>query len=89
MVTAFIITKQLITNNLTNYITKLNSITNNVHVLNIKKDFSTKHYITHVFRSNNKYTKTNLHKTYDNIIFNNTNNITNRINNYVNGITHN
>ena len=40
-----IITKKLITNNLTNYITKRNSTTNNQNVLDIKQDFSTKHYI--------------------------------------------
>ena len=48
--------KQLITNNLTNYITTINSITNNEIVLYIQNDFPTKHYITNVFRSNNNYT---------------------------------
>ena len=42
--------KQFTTNNVTHYITQNNSITNNEHALNIKQDFSTKHYITNVFR---------------------------------------
>ena len=52
--------KQLFTNNLTNYITKGNSTTNNETVFNIK-DVSTNHYITNVFRSNNDYIGNNIY----------------------------
>ena len=38
--------KQFITNNLTNFITKKNTINNNEHILNVKKDYSTKNYIS-------------------------------------------
>ena len=81
--------KQLITSNLTNYITQRNSITNTENVSNIKKDFSTTHYITNVFRSNHDYIENHLYKRSDNRIFNNTNNITKHINNHSNGATNN
>ena len=50
----------------------------------ILKDFSTKHYITNVSRSNNDYVENDLYKRYDNRAFNNTNNITNHRNNHSN-----
>ena len=55
----------------------------------ILQNFSTKHSITNVFRSNNDYTGNNLYKKYDNRTFNNTNNITKHINNYSNDVTNN
>ena len=67
-----IIIKQLITSNLTNYITKRNSITNNEHVLNVNKDFSTKNYISKNYNSHIDYIENNLYKKHSNIIFNNT-----------------
>ena len=59
------------------------------NVLNIKKDFYTKHYITHVFRSNSDYLEHNVCKGYGNIIVNNTDNITKHINNQDNDVTNN
>ena len=78
--------KQLITNSLTNYITKGNSITNDEHVSNIKMT-STKHYTTNAFRSNDNYTGNKLYKKYDSIALNNTENTTKHINNYSNDVT--
>ena len=80
--------KQFITNNLTNYVTTNNSITNTESVFNIK-NFSTKHYITNVFRSNNGYIEHNVYKKYDNRTFNNTNTITKHTNNHSNDVTNN
>ena len=79
--------KQFVTNHLTNYITTKNSITNTENVLNIRKDFSTKHGITNVFRSNNDYMGNNTYKKYGNRAFNNTDNITKHVNNYRNDVT--
>ena len=69
--------KQFVTHNLTNYITKRNSITNTEHVSDIKKTCSTKHYITNVFRSNNDYIGNSSNKKYDNRTFKKTGNISN------------
>ena len=55
--------------------------------LNIKKDFSTKHYVTNVFRSNNDYIENKSHKKYDNRTFNKTENVTKHIHNYSNNVT--
>ena len=71
-----------------NYITKENSTTNNGNVLNVNKDFSTKHYITNAVR-NNDYIENNLYKKYDNRTINETENITKHMNNYSNDVTHN
>ena len=81
--------KQFIPNHLTNYITKINSITNIENVLNMKKDFSTKQYITNAFRCNNGYIENDVYKKYDNRIFNNTNIITKHMNNHSNDVTNN
>ena len=80
--------KQIITNSLTNYVTKNNNIINNGKVLNVR-DFSTKHYITNVFRSNNDYIENILYKEYGSRTFNATENITKHINNYSNDVTNN
>ena len=81
--------KHYVTNDITNNITKKNIITNNDNILNIKKDFSTKNYITNILRSSNDYIEHNLYKKYDNRTFNNTNNTYKHINNYNNDITNN
>ena len=62
-------------------------ITNNEHALTIKKDFSTKHYITNVFRSNSDYVEHNVYKKYDIRTFKNTSNISKHFNNYSNAVT--
>ena len=81
--------KQFITNNITNNITKKNTINNTEHILNVKKDFSTKNYISNNYKSQNDYIENNLYKKQDNITFNNTNNITKHFNNYSNDVTNN
>jgi hypothetical protein len=81
--------KHYITNDITNNITKKNIITNNDNILNIKKDFSTKNYITNILRSSYDNIEHNLYKKYDNRTFNNTNNTYKHINNYNNDITNN
>lgn len=81
--------RQYTTNNLANYITKKNIITNNDNILNIKKDFSTKNYITNILRSSYDNVEHNLYKKYDNRTFNNTNNTYKHINNYNNDVTNN
>ena len=55
----------------------------------IKKNFSTKHYITNAFRSNSDYIENNLYKKYDYRTSNNTNNMTKHINNYSDDVTNN
>ena len=57
--------------------------------MNVKKDLSTKNYLTNVFRNNNNYTENNLYKKYDNRTFNTAEDITKHINNYSNDITNN
>ena len=81
--------KQFITNNLTNNITKKNTINNNEHILNVKKDYSTKNYISNNYKSQIAYIENNLYKKQDNRTFNNTNNIYKHINNYSNDVTNN
>ena len=81
--------RQYTTNNLAHYITKKNIITNNDNILNIKKDFSTKNYITNILRSSYDNVEHNLYKKYDNRTFNNTNNTYKHINNYNNDVTNN
>ena len=53
--------KQIINNDITNYITK-NIIHNIDNIVNIKKDFSTKNYTTNIYRTNNDYIDNNLYK---------------------------
>ena len=77
------------TNNLTNYITKRNSINNTENALNIKKGFSTKNYISNSHKPQIGYIENNLYKKQDNRIFNNTSNITKHINSYSNDVTNN
>ena len=67
--------KQFINNNIINNITKKNIINNNDNVLNVKKDFSTKNYISNNYKSQIDYIENNLYKKQDNRTFNNTNNI--------------
>ena len=81
--------KQFINNNIINNITKKNIINNNDNVLNVKKDFSTKNYISNNYKSQIDYIENNLYKKQDNRTFNNTNNIYKHINNYSNDVTNN
>ena len=80
---------QFITNNLTNYITRNNSINNTENILNVKNDVSTKIYISNNYKSQTDYIEDNIYKKQDNIICNNTNNITTHINNYSNDVANN
>ena len=81
--------KQYINNSIINNITKKNIINNNDNVLNIKKDYSYKTYITNNHKSHIDYIENNLYKKSDKRVFNNTNNIHKHINNYNNDITNN
>jgi hypothetical protein len=81
--------KQFINNNIINNITKKNTINNTEHILNVKKDFSTKNYISNNYKSQIDYIENNLYKKHDNRTFNNTNNIYKHINNYSNDVTNN
>ena len=56
--------------------------------LNIK-DFLTKNYRSNNYKSQIDYVENSLYKKQDNRIFNNTNIITKRINNYSNDVTNN
>ena len=81
--------KQYINNSITNNITKKNIINNNDNVLNIKKDYSYKTYVTNNHKSHIGYIENNLYKKFDNRVFNNTNNIHKYINNFSNDVTNN
>ena len=48
---------------------------NNEHVLNLKKDYSSKNYISNNYKSQIAYVENNLYKRSDSKAFNNTNNI--------------
>ena len=74
--------KQNINNSIINNITKKNIINNNDNVLNLKKDYSYKTYITNNYKSQIAYVENNLYKKQDNRIFNNTNNNHKHINQY-------
>ena len=54
--------KQYITNNIMNNITKRNTINNYENILNIKKNFSTKNYISNNYKSHIDYIENNLYK---------------------------
>ena len=81
--------KQYINNSIVNNITKRNITNDNDSVLNIKKDYSYKAYITNSHKSHIGYIENNLYKKQDNIIFNNTNNIHKHINLHSNDVTKN
>ena len=81
--------KQYINNSIINNITKKNIINNNDNVLNIKKDYSYKTYITNNHKSHIGYIENNLYKKSDNRVFNNTNNIHKHINLHNNDVTNN
>ena len=74
--------KKNINNSIINSITKKNIINNNENVLNLKKDYSYKTYITNNYKSHVAYVENNLYKKQDSRTFNNTNNIYKRINQY-------
>ena len=67
--------KQNINNSIINNIIKKNIININGNVLNVKKDYSYKTYITNNYKSHIGYVENNLHKKQDSRTFNNTNNI--------------
>ena len=81
--------KQFINNSITNNITKKNTINNNENILNVKKDYSTKNYISNNYKSQIAYIENNLYKKQDNRTFNNTNNIYKHINQYSTDINNN
>jgi hypothetical protein len=58
-------------------------------VLTIKKEFSTKNYISNNYKSQIDYIENNLYKKQDNRTFNNTNHIYKHINNYSNDVSNN
>ena len=58
------------------------AISNNGHVLNYKQDYPSKNFISNKYTSQNAYVENNLYKRSGNILFNNTNNISNIINQY-------
>ena len=66
-------------NNITNNISNTNTIYNNEHVLNLKRYYSSKNYISNNHKSQVAYAENNLYKRYDNITFDNTNNISKNI----------
>ena len=69
-------------NNIINNITKKNSINNNENVLNAKKDYSYKTYVSNNYKSQIAYVGNNLYKKQDSRTSNNTNNIYKHINQY-------
>ena len=71
-----------INNIIINNITKKNIINNNENVLNVKKDYSYKTYISNNYKSQIAYAGNNLYKRYDNRTSNNTNDIHKHINQY-------
>ena len=81
--------KQFINNNIINNITKKNTINNTENILNVKRDFSTKNYISNNYKSQIDYIVNNLYKKQDNRRFNNTNNIYKGINQYSTDINNN
>ena len=81
--------KQNINNSIVNNITKKNTINNNENILNVKKDYSTKNYISNNYKSQIAYIENNLYKKQDNRTFNNTNNIYKHINQYSTDINNN
>ena len=74
--------KQTINNSSINHITKKNIINNNENVLNAKKDYSYKTYVSNSYKSQIAYVENNLYKRSDNRTFNNTSNIPKHINQY-------
>ena len=67
-----IIKKQFINNSIINNITNKNTTNNTEHILNVKKDVSTKNYISDNCKSQIDYIGDNLYKKQDNRLFNNT-----------------
>ena len=57
-------------------------INNNENVLNAKKDYSYKTYVSNNYKTHIGYVENNLYKKQDNRTFNNTNNIYKHINQY-------
>ena len=76
------IQKQNINNSITNNMNKKNIVNNNENVLNAKKDYSYKTYITNNYKSHIGYVDNNLYMKQDSRTFNNTNNIYKHINQY-------
>ena len=74
--------KQNINNSIINNITKKNITNNNENVLNPKKDYAYKTYITNNYKSQIAYVEDNLYKKQGSRTFNNTNNIYKHINQY-------
>ena len=74
--------KQNINNSIINYITKRDIINNNGDVLNVKKDYSYKTYVSNNYKSHIGYVENNLYKEQDNRTFNGTSNIYKHINQY-------
>ena len=58
-----------------NNITKQHNIHNTDNVLNVNKHYSYKTYIRNNYTSHIAYLEHHLYNIYDNIVFNNTNNI--------------
>ena len=67
--------KQTINKSIINHITKKNIINNDENVLNVRKDYSYKTYITNNCKPHIGYVEHNLYNKQDNRTFNNTNNI--------------
>ena len=68
----YYIKKQFINNSIINNIIKKNIINSNEHVLNLKKDYLYKTYITNSYKSQIAYVENNLYKKHDSRTFNNT-----------------
>ena len=69
------INKQSINNSIINNIIKKNITNNNGNVLNVKKEYSYKTYISNNYKSQIAYVENSLYRKQDNITFNNTSNI--------------
>ena len=80
------IKKKNINNSIINNITKNNTINNNENVLNVKKDYPYKTYVSNNYKSHIGYVENNIYiyiyKKQDNRTFNNTNTIYKHINQY-------
>ena len=74
--------KQNINNSIINHTAKKHITNNNENVLNAKKDYSYKTYVSNNYKSHIGYVENNLHKKQDNRTFSNTNNIHKHINQY-------
>ena len=73
--------KQNVNDSVTNNITK-NTINNNGYVLNARKDYSYKAYISNNYKSQIAYVENDLYKRFDNRTLNNRNHIQKHINQY-------